>query len=357
MTTVQAVAAGRATRRRRRAVVLAVLGALTIGLFAASLMVGLKFYPLDAVMRVIAGFDYPGAGWLRTVVGEAGSREMFTIGELRLPRACLAVLTGFAFGFAGVTFQTLLRNPLASPDIIGISWGASAAAVIGIVILGLTGPTVSVLALVGALAAACAVYGLSMNGGFAATRLILIGIGMAAMLSSIVSYTLARAAEWDIAAALRWITGSLGDASWDRVGPVAVMVVLVVPVMMWFGRDMGMLALGDDTAAGMGVRVERTRLLFILGAVLLLAFATAGAGPISFVAFMSGPIAARLTSRAGGSPLLPAGLVGAILVMSADLVGQFALPHRYPVGVVTGVLGAPFLIYLLIRVNRSGGTL
>ncbi len=343
MTTLQSVKTGRATRQRRRVIILAVLAALVVALFLVSLMVGQKFYPLDTVFRVIAGDNVRGA--------------TFTVGELRLPRACLAALAGFAFGAAGLTFQTLLRNPLASPDIIGISWGASAAAVIGIVMLGLTGTSVSLVALIGALAAAAAVYGLSMNGGFAATRLILIGIGLAAMLSSVVSYTLARASEWDIAVALRWITGSLGDASWDRVTPLAVVMVIVVPVMLYFGRDMGMLALGDDTAAGMGVRVERTRLLFILAAVTLLAFATAGAGPISFVAFMSGPIAARIMVRAGGSLLVPAGCVGSILVMSADLIGQFALPHRYPVGVVTGVLGAPFLIYLLIRVNRSGGTL
>ena len=339
MTTVERVRAGRAARARRRAAITTVLVALLVVVFVVSLMVGQTFYPLDEVLKVF--------------VGDAG----FTVTELRLPRVCLAILTGFAFGFAGVTFQTLLRNPLASPDIIGISWGASAAAVVGIVILGLTGTAVSVTALVGALIAASAVYWLSRSDGFSATRLSLIGIGVAAMLSSVVSYVLARAADWDVQAALRWITGSLTEASWDRVTPPAVVVVVVVPLMLAASRDLDMLRLGDDTAAGMGVATERTRILVLLGAVLLLAFATAGAGPISFVAFMSGPIAMRLYSRAGGSMLLPAGLVGALLVCCADLVAQFALPHRYPVGVVTGVLGAPFLIYLLIRVNRSGGTL
>lgn len=343
MTTLATVTSGRAARRRRTALITAVLGALVAVLFVVSLMVGQKFYYLDTVFAVLGGQQVPGAS--------------FTIAELRLPRACLAALSGFAFGLAGVTFRTLLRNPLASPDIIGISWGASAAAVLGIVVVGLTGPAVSIVALLGALAAAAAVYGLSMNGGFAATRLILIGIGLAAMLSSVVSYTLARASEWDIAVAFRWITGSLGDPSWDRVVPLAAVTAVVVPLMLYRSRDVDALRLGDDTAAGLGVGTERMRLLYVFGAVVLLAFATAGAGPISFVAFMSGPIAARLLPKAGGTPLLPAGLVGALLVMSADLIGQFALPHRYPVGVVTGVLGAPFLIYLLIRVNRSGGTL
>ncbi|MCF8572080.1 iron ABC transporter permease [Gordonia sp. HY002] len=343
MTTVEVVKAGRRARSRRRALLLAALIALVVIVFFVSLMVGQRFYPLGDVIDVILG---------RPVSG--GS---FTVGELRLPRACMAVLSGFAFGFAGVTFQTLLRNPLASPDIIGISWGASAAAVVAIVIFGLTGTSVSVVALLGALVAAAAVYGLSMNSGFSATRLILIGIGIAAMLSSVVSYVLARAADWDIANALLWITGSLAEPDWGKVTPLAVVVAVVAPIMLTRSRDMNMLSLGDDAAAGMGVRVEGTRVLVIVGAVILLGFATAGTGPISFVAFMSGPIAMRLFTRAGGSMLLPAGLVGALLVSCADLVAQFALPHRYPVGVVTGVLGAPFLIYLLIRVNRSGGTL
>lgn len=292
MSTVETVKAGRRSRARRRIAILSILIALVVVIFFVSLMVGQRFYPLDDVLKVIGGRTVPGAS--------------FTVGDLRLPRVCLAMLAGFAFGLAGVTFQTLLRNPLASPDIIGISWGASAAAVVAIVVFGLSGTSVSIVALLGALIAAAAVYGLSHNEGFSATRLILIGIGVAAMLSSVVSYVLARAADWDVANALRWITGSLAEPSWGRVVPLAVLMAVVVPVMLLLSRDMGMLRLGDDTAAGMGVRVERTRLLVLFGAVLLLAFATAGAGPISFVAFMSGPIATRLFTRAGGSMLLPA---------------------------------------------------
>ncbi|WP_132994055.1 FecCD family ABC transporter permease [Gordonia zhaorongruii] len=341
-TTRHAVQAGRRQRTVRRHTIVGGLALLTALLFVVSLMVGQTFYGIDEVFMVLRGDQIAGAS--------------FTVGDLRLPRVTLALLAGFAFGFAGVTFQTLLRNPLASPDIIGISWGASAAAVVGIVIFGLTGPSVSAAALCGAVGAAAAVYGLSQNGGFAATRLILIGIGIGAMLSSVVSWVLARASEWDIQAALQWITGSLAQSSWEAAAPLALAVAIIVPLMLLVGRDIDMLRLGDDTAAGMGVRVEATRVAFLLGAVILLAFATAATGPISFVAFMAGPIASRLIAG-GERMLLPSGLIGAIIVMSADLVAQFALPHRYPVGVITGVLGAPFLIYLLIRVNRSGGTL
>jgi iron complex transport system permease protein len=339
---VAAIVAGRRARHRRHAAVTIALAALLAVVFAVALMIGNTFYPLDQVLRVVLGETVPGAS--------------FTVGELRLPRAVLAVLSGLAFGMAGVSFQTLLRNPLASPDIIGISHGAGAAAVVGIVVLSLDGPVVSALALGGAVLTAAAIYLLSHTGGFAGTRLILIGIGVAAMLQSVISYVLSRAANWDIQTAMQWLTGSLNNASWERVLPLVVAVVVTVPLMLAQGRALGAMQLGDDSASGLGIRVTRTRLLFILGAVVLLAVATAATGPIAFVAFMAGPIAARLTGP-GATLLLPAGLVGALLVLGGDLVGQFALGARYPVGVITGVLGAPYLIYLLIRTNRSGGSL
>jgi iron complex transport system permease protein len=336
------IIAGRRARHRRHGVATVVLGILLFALFAVALMVGNKFYTPDQIIRVILGETVPGAS--------------FTVGELRLPRAVLAVLAGLAFGIAGVCFQTLLRNPLASPDIIGISDGAGAAAVVGIVVLSLNGPVVSLLALGGALVTAGVIYLLSIKGGFAGTRLILIGIGIAAMLQSIISYMLSRAASWDIQTAMQWLTGSLNNASWERVIPVAIAAAVVVPLMLAQGRALGALQLGDDSASGLGVRVNRTRLLFILGAVALLAFATAATGPIAFVAFMAGPIAARITGP-GANLLLPSAFVGAVLVLGGDLIGQFALGARYPVGVITGVLGAPYLIYLLIRTNRTGGSL
>ncbi|QDZ16630.1 FecCD family ABC transporter permease [Humibacter ginsenosidimutans] len=339
---VRTIVAGRRRRLRRRAVVIGVLAASVVAVFAVSLMVGLTFYGPVEVARVIMGQTVPGAS--------------FTVGDLRLPRASLGLLSGFAFGIAGVTFQSMLRNPLASPDVIGISAGASAAAVFGIVILALDGPAVSLLALGGALVTAAAIYLLSIRGGFAGMRLILIGIGVAAMMQSVISYVLTKAAAWDLQTALRWLTGSLNGADWSAVLPLAIACVVLVPVLLAQGRGLGGLQLGDDAAKGLGVRASRTRLLAVLAAVALLAIATSAAGPIAFVAFMSGPIAARLVGP-GASPLLPAGLVGSLLVMLSDLLGQFAFDGRYPVGVITGVLGAPYLVFLLTRMNRSGGSL
>jgi iron complex transport system permease protein len=336
------VALGRRRRVLRRRGIVAVLAALVVVLFAVSLMIGDTVYTPSEVLRTILGQTVPGAS--------------FTVGELRLPRASMGALAGLAFGVAGVAFQTMLRNPLAAPDVIGISSGASAAAVVSIVLLGLDEAATSFVAIVAALLTAGAIYLLAYRDGVAGTRLILIGIGIAAMLDSVVSYVLLRAAAWDVQTAMRWLTGSLNGATWDQLLPLALAVLVVGPVLLSREHDLGLLQLGDESAAGLGVRVERTRVVVVVAAVLLIAFATAAAGPIAFVAFLAGPIAARLVG--GGGPLmLPSALVGAALVLGADLIGQSAFGNRYPVGVVTGVLGAPYLVYLLVRTNRAGGSL
>jgi iron complex transport system permease protein len=338
--------AGRTARLRQRALLTGGLAAAVLVVFVVSLMVGQTFYGLDKVVRVILGETVPGAS--------------FTVGELRLPRASLGLVTGICFGIAGVTFQTMLRNPLASPDIIGISSGASAAAVIGIVVFGLSETAVSFIALVAALVTAATIYLLANRRGFAGTRLILIGIGVAAMLDSVVTYVLSRAASWDLQMAMQWLTGSLNGATWSSVAPVAIACAVLVPVLLLNERHLSVLRFGDDSAAGEPLHshldVQRTRILLIVAAVALLAFATAAAGPIAFVAFMAGPIAARIVGP-GASLAIPSGLIGALLVLVADLAGQFLFENRYPVGVITGVLGAPYLVYLLIRSNRSGGSI
>lgn len=325
----------------RRLVALA-LAVLVVAAFAVMLMAYQTFYPPRDVIRVILGEQVPGAS--------------FTVGRLRLPRAVLAVTAGFSFGMAGVTFQTMLRNPLASPDVIGISSGASAAAAIAIVTLSLGETQVSVLAIVAALVVALLVYTLAFRDGVVGTRLILIGIGISAMLDSITSYVLSRAAEWDLQEATRWLTGSLNGVGWDQTVPAVIALAVLTPVLLSQGRNLSALRLGDDTASALGVRVERTRITVIVAAVGLIAFATAAAGPIAFVAFLSGPIAARIVG-AGGSLLVPAGLVGSLLVLVADFAYQFAFDTRYPVGVVTGVLGAPYLVYLIVRTHRAGGSI
>jgi iron complex transport system permease protein len=332
----------RRRRQSRRATVIAVLALIVVALVVLTLSSGQSFTPLQDVARVLLGQDVPGAS--------------FTVGKLRLPRVVLSALAGLSFGLGGVAFQIMLRNPLASPDIIGINSGASAAAVFVIVLLGWSGPMVSVVAVAAGLAVALLVYGLSFRHGVAGTRLILVGIGVAAMLESFVAYILSLAPAWSLQEAMRWLTGSVNGAQLGQALPLLVSLVVFGGILLSRARDLETLRLGDDTAAALGVRVSRLRIIVIVAAVGMIATATAVTGPIAFVAFLSGPIAARIIGTRG-SLLLPAALVGAALVVAGDYVGQFLLPGRYPVGVVTGALGAPYLIFLIVRVNRAGGTL
>ncbi|MCO7728259.1 iron ABC transporter permease [Brucella intermedia] len=340
--TADLIALSRRSRTRKRNLVIGLLLIILAGLFLLTLMMGQSFTPPKDVVRVLLGEDVPGAS--------------FTVGKLRLPRAVLSVLAGVSFGLGGVAFQLMLRNSLASPDIIGISSGASAAAVFAIVVLSMSGPVVSVFAVVAGLAVALAVYGLSFRNGVAGTRLILVGIGVAAMLESFIAYILSNAPAWSLQEAMRWLTGSVNGARLDQMLPLLVALIVFGGLLLSRSRDLEALRLGDDSAAALGTHVGRTRIAVIVAAVGMIAVATAVAGPIAFVAFLSGPIAARIIGN-NGSLLIPSALVGAILVLAGDYCGQFLLPGRYPVGVVTGALGAPYLIYLIIRANRSGASL
>ncbi|CAD5269749.1 MULTISPECIES: FecCD family ABC transporter permease [Halomonadaceae] len=332
----------RKTNAKHRARMIALLSASLIAGVLLTLMVGQSFTPLTTVLRILGGAEVPGAG--------------FTVRELRLPRAVVSVLVGACFGLGGIAFQTLLRNPLASPDIIGISTGASTGAVFAIVVLSLSGPAVSMVAIAAGLGVALLIYTLSWRQGVTGGRLILIGIGLAAMLQSITAYLLMRAPSWTLQEALRWLTGSVNGAQLDQALPLLVALLLFGGLLLSRHRDLETLSMGDDLAAGLGVRLAITRVVVVITAVALVAFATAVSGPVAFVAFLSGPIAARLMGR-NGSLLIPAALVGALLVLLGDYAGQFLLPARYPVGIVTGVLGAPYLVYLILRDNKTRGTL
>lgn len=332
----------RRANAKHRVRILAVLSACLLAGVLLTLMLGQSFTPLSTVLRVLSGADVPGAG--------------FTVRELRLPRAVVSVLVGACFGLGGIAFQTMLRNPLASPDIIGISTGASTGAVFAIVVLSLSGPAVSLVAIAAGLGVALLIYTLSWRQGVTGGRLILIGIGLAAMLQSITAYLLMRAPSWTLQEALRWITGSVNGAQLDQALPLFIALLLFGGLLLSRRRDLETLRMGDDLAAGLGVRLAVTRAVVVITAVALVAFATAVSGPVAFVAFLSGPIAARLMGR-NGSLLVPSALVGALLVLLGDYAGQFLLPARYPVGIVTGVLGAPYLLYLIVRDNKTRGTL
>ena len=336
------IVGSRRRRGRKYLVVVGLLLLIVIAIFMLTLSVGQSVTPPGDVLRVLLGENVPGAS--------------FTVGQLRLPRALLAILAGLSFGLGGVAFQIMLRNPLASPDIIGISSGASAAAVFAIIILSMKGTSVSILAVAAGLGVALLVYGLSSKNGVAGTRLILVGIAVSAMLESVIAYILSQAPAWNLQEAMRWLTGSLNGAQLGQALPLLLALIVFGGLLLGRTRDLEALRLGDDTAAALGVKVATTRIAIIVGAVGIIASATAVTGPIAFVAFLSGPIAARIVGNSG-SLLIPSGLIGSLLVLGGDYVGQFLLPTRYPVGVVTGALGAPYLIFLIVRVNRTGGSL
>jgi iron complex transport system permease protein len=336
------IAASRRRRGRRHALVVMTLLLVVAAIFVFTISVGQTVTPPGEVLRVLMGESVPGAS--------------FTVGQLRLPRAVLAILAGLSFGLGGVAFQIMLRNPLASPDIIGISSGAGAAAVFAIIVLAMKGPMVSVFAVVAGLGVALLVYGLSSRNGVAGTRLVLVGIAVSPMLESVISYILSQAPAWNLQEAMRWLTGSVNGMQLAQGVPLLLSLVVFGGLLLSRTKEIEALRLGDDTAAALGVRVSAARIMIIVGAVGVIASATAVTGPIAFVAFLSGPIAARIVGSSG-SLLVPSALIGAVLVLGGDYIGQFLLPGRYPVGVVTGALGAPYLIFLIVRVNRTGGSL
>ena len=301
----------------------------------------------------VGDFPIPLTDVVPAILGVGNDQSEFIVRDLRLPRALTGVLVGASFAVSGAIFQSLARNPLASPDIIGIDAGASAAAVFCIVVLSTSAGVTAFGALGGALVAALGIYVLAWKGGVSPYRLVLVGIGMAALLTSITQYLLTRAEIFEAQRAVVWLTGSLNGRGWEHVRSIGIADVVLLPLLLALIGPLRALQLGDDSAKGLGVRVERSRLLLVLVAVALAALATAAAGPVIFVAFVSAPIARRLTRAplAVGS----AALVGALLILLSDLVARrlFA-PTELPVGVVTGVVGAPYLLWLLARANRVG---
>ena len=341
---VEPIVAIRRDLARRTLVVSLTLAALLFVAAALAMMLG--DYPVSPPDVV--------ASLLSPLTGTRNPGIDFIVLNVRLPRAVLAILSGVAFALSGTIFQTLLRNPLASPDIIGISHGASAAAVFCIIVLNWTGTALAFGALGGALLTALAIYMLAWNNGVSPYRVVLVGIAMAAILSASISYLFTRARISEVQQALGWLVGSLNAAGPAQIIPLAAALVLLVPMALALARGLSALELGDDTARALGSRVEVTRLGLILAAVALSAFATAAVGPVAFVAFVAGPIARQLLGS-GRKGFLPAMLVGAITMLGSDLLAQHAIPAtQLPVGVVTGLFGALFLLWLLITSNRAG---
>ncbi len=319
---------------------------LTVTVLLVILLVALALADLALGHRVYSMSDLLGVVW-----GQSDEGTRFVILQLRMPRTLIGCVAGIAFGMAGIGFQHLLRNMMASPDIIGITAGANTAAIFGIVVLGLSGMPLACLAVMGGLLTALLVMALAWRGSFDPTRLILIGIGVAAGFNALGSWLMIRSDQWDIQTATRWLTGSLADAHWTDLPILATTTLLGATLLLALDRNISTLQLGPEMAAGLGVRVSRVQFQVIIVGVLLLSVATATTGPISFVSFLSGPIATVLVGR-GASALIQSGLVGGCLVLGSDIVAQHLPSAQVPVGIITSIVGGPVLIAIMVLMTR-----
>ncbi|MET0187718.1 MAG: iron chelate uptake ABC transporter family permease subunit [Pseudonocardia sediminis] len=334
---------------RRPRTLLVLLACAVVLLFASAVNLGRGDFPIGL------------GDVLATLFGAGDPSQQFIVLELRLPRSLTGALVGGALAVSGAILQSIARNPLASPDIIGISWGASAAAVFVIVLGGgvsavggsFAAVGLPIAALAGGLVSATAIYALAWRRGVQGYRLVLVGIGINAVLVAAVNWLLTVAQIYQAAQAQVWLNGSLNARSWDDVIPVSIALVVLVPLAMILAFVLGGLQYGDDTARGLGIRVNHARTALLLVSVGLASVATAAAGPIAFVALVSPQLAQRLC-RTPSPPLGVSLVLGAALVVVSDVIARTAFGGtELPVGIVTAVLGAPYLMFLLARHRRE----
>ena len=336
--------AGFSVRIHRRSAVVVVCGLL--------LLLGLSVYSLT-----LGDYGLGAADSFRRLLGDGGPRDDFLgvyfVQSVRLPRMLAAVAVGCALGISGRIFQTISGNPLGSPDIVGLSTGCATGALIAIIVLGSSPAVTGLGALAGGLVSGAAI--LACAGGMRVTgmRVVLVGIGCSAALRAINSLLIVKAPLEAAQRAQLWSAGSFSGVTFARLTPLLIVLGVIACACVAVAVPLGLVAMGDDVATGLGVRVRRIRLLSIVVAILLVACATAVAGPVAFVALSAPHIAHRLCGG-GGVGFASSALVGALLVLASDVCAQRLIaPAELPVGVVTGVVGGLYLLWLLIREVRS----
>lgn len=328
-------------------------------------LAGLGLLAVLFVLDVSLGdLDIAPGDTVRALLGGGAPSEAFVVRELRLPQTSVAVLAGAALGLAGALTQTFARNPLASPDVLGVTQGAAVGAVAVIVLAGGSGYGggqvsgalqqlgLPLAALAGGLVTAGLLYVLSWRRGIDGQRLVLIGIGISAFLTAATSWLLVQARIEDAASAQIWLNGSLNARGWDQGLPLLATVLVLGPLALLLARDLSALQLGDDSARMLGVRLQTTQLLVLVCAVGLAAVSVSAVGPLAFVALVVPQVALRLT-RASRPPLAASLVLGGCLVVGADLITRVVLPFSLPAGLVTATVGAPYLIWLLLRSSRK----
>lgn len=318
------------------------------------LLLGLATMAVSLWSVSVGEFPVPFGDVVSFLLGEGGGNADFVLGTLRFPRVITGVLVGASLGISGAIFQSLARNPLASPDVIGFTPGAALGAVFTLAMWPGSTLRMALGAVIGGMVTAAAVYLLAWRRGLRIYRLVLIGIGFGFAVRAGVEYLVIRSEVNDLARAAVWLTGSLSGRTWENVAIVGLALAVLGPLAIALEDRLDVLALGDDLAVALGISVNRLKLGLVAVGVGLAALAVAGAGPVSFVALMAGPIARRLV-RTSATGVVPSALVGALLVVAADLAGRRLLaPIELPVGVFTALLGAPYLLWLLVRQTRMG---
>jgi iron complex transport system permease protein len=318
---------------RRAALAAAVLGGLVVVAVAVGLAVG--------TARVSFLDTLPAA------LGSGEPRDVLLVQRLRLPRVVAGVLVGAALGTAGVLLQTLARNRLATPDTVGLNDGATAFAVASVVAVPSSlGPPA--LALVGAATAAALTLGLAGGAGRRGYRFLVVGLGVGAALGALTQLMLARAPIDAANQAFPWTVGSLNTRSPLAVTLLGAGVAVALPVAVVLGRQLRMLRLADAVVVGLGLPVGRVRIAVIAVAVVTAGLAIAAAGPLGLVALIA-PEIARKAAGPRSVAVVGSALAGALVVLVADLLGRtVAAPLELPVGIVTAVVGGPYLLWLLL---------
>lgn len=317
-------------------------------------LAGLAAVAVAAVSLTMGVFPLS-AGEVFTILGGGGTLiERSVVLDDRLPRALTGLGVGAAFALSGAILQRIAANPLVSPDIIGINAGAALGATFTLLVLGGGGMDLALGALTGAAIAAATILLIAYKGGLHGYRLVLVGIGVAAMMSSGLSFLLTRS---DISRAMNaaaWLTGSLAQRSMLHVTMIVVALLVCVPALIIGSSHLRLLELGDDLTRTLTGAGQSRKILLLAVAIVLAALATSAAGPIGFVALVAPQIARRILAERQVS-LAPSAAIGALMVVSADLSARLLFaPAEMPVGVMTAVLGAPVLLYLLARAHKIG---
>lgn len=319
--------------------------ALCLGLLAAILLAALLALSLG-------DYQLSPAEVLDALLGRGSEQAAIVVTTWRLPRVLIALVIGAALAASGAIFQNLTRNPLGSPDVIGFGIGSYTGALLSIILIGGGYLGTAIGSFIGGIVTALLVYLLAFRRGVQGFRLIIVGIGVSAMLSAVNTWLMLTAQLEVAMTAAIWGTGSLNGLGFDQLLPVSLITAVLLIAAMLCEPRMRMLALGDDAASALGASSRRFGLGLLLLGVALTAVATSAAGPISFIALAAPQIAKRL-SRSSSITVLPSALLGALLLLVADIAAQHLFPSiQLPVGVLTVIIGGGYFIWLLLREAR-----